>query len=78
MSTTQSRPVWWTPTHERALAALSDSKWTPLTSLLSQGFGCLVFCELNQAGYADRRIEMPNDKVVIPSEHIFYRKAAGL
>lgn len=78
MSAIACRPVWWSTTHERALAALSRSKWTSLTDLLAQGFGTLVFCELELAGYAERRLQSVDYTQKVPTNHVLYRKASGL
>lgn len=77
MSTTPTRPVWWSGSHTRALSCLTRD-WQSLPALLAQGPGALAFAELALAGYAEVRSEEFNPANPAPSAHLFYRKASGL
>jgi len=79
MSTTtaQPRPYWFSKTHKKALAAMTDD-WQSLGDLLGRGFGTLCLAELEHLGLVERKLEPLPTRNALPTDFFFYRKAQAL
>jgi len=71
------RPHWWSRSHEKALATMTND-WQSLGDLLGRGFGTLCIAELEHLGLVERKLAPLPHRNALPSEFIFYRKAQAL
>ncbi len=64
--------------HKKALAAVGTD-WVSLVDLLAQGFGALVFAELEVHGVIERRLNpVRAGDLSNPCGHVMYRRVSHL